>query len=434
VPSVLLVSTSFDGLARNQARVLGMPTLPRVVLQHPIGGTPLESVLAKVDAAMEEIVARLTTPLAAEPVSQAAAQADWVQLESSDWTGIQDEFLQRGWSDGLPVVPPTRERVEAMVAASRLPPDFVAGLVAPRLGIATVELIAANAVMAGCRPQHMPLLVTAVQAMSEHDFYLKNMQATTHPITPLMIVSGPLRKALNVHSGSGLFGPGPWANAALGRAIRLILLNIGGGRPGDTDKATMGHPGKYSYCIAENEEALPAAWSSLQAERGHGPEVSTVTLFGGEAPHNINDHESTNAGGVITMVAGAMAQVGQNNVYYEGEMLLVLSPEHAATIAAEGWSKDDVKRALYEQARVALSAFSQENRERRLQRWLAKRYRDRPLDTLVSVVQRWEDIFVVVAGGAGKHSMYVPTTGSSKAQTRAVLKPDGSPWLPQDFA
>ena len=318
-----------------------------------------------------------------------------------------------------------------MVKAALLAGDQVIGLIAPRMGAATVELIAANAVMAGCKPQHMPILIAAVQGMVEPTFMLKNMQATTNPITPLMIVGGPLAKKLNINGAGSCFGPGPWANGALGRAIRLIMLNIGGGIPVEIDKATMGTPAKFSYCIAENEPESP--WAPLRADLGFAADVSTVTMFGGEAPHNINDHESVTAGGVLTMISGAMAQIGQNNVYYAAEILLVLCPEHAATIAAEGLSKDDVKRAVYEEARIPLSRFSQENRERRLIRWIPQRYKDRPLDTMVTIAQRWEDIFVIVAGGAGKHSMYLPTTGSSHCVTKAVVKPNGEPWMPSDF-
>lgn len=411
-----------------------MPSLPTAVLPHPIAGVPLDSVLAKLDAAFEEIIAKLTTPLPSAGADETAASAPgkWVDIDASDeWSDLQREFVERGWSDGLPVVPPTEARVAAMVNGSGLPGEYVAGVVTPRMGVATVERIAVNAVMAGCRPEHMPVLVAAVQALVDPAVSLKNIQATTHPVTPLLIIGGPLAQKLNVHSGSGLFGPGPWSNGVIGRAIQLVMLNVGGARPVEISKATMSHPGKYTYCIAENEAASP--WPTLRAERGFAPEVSTVTVVGAEAPHNINDHESTSAGGLLTTITGAIAQTGQNGVYHPGEVLLVLSPEHAATIAADGYSKDDVKRAIYEEARIPMSRFSQENIERRLWRFFPERYRNRPLDTMVTVVQRWEDVTIIVAGGPGKHSMYVPTNGVTRSVTRPIVKPDGSPWLPSDF-
>jgi hypothetical protein len=431
--SVLLVSTSFAGLARSQAKALGMPALPTVVLPHPIGGSPLDAVLAKLDHAFEEIVSRLTSPLPAAADTAATVGSERVDVACLDeWHDLQRELVQRGWSDGLPAVPPTEERVAAMARGSGFASDRVVAVVAPRMGVATVELIAANAVMAGCRPRHMPLLIAAIQAMVEPQFNLYGCQATTHCVAPLLIVNGPLAGALGIHSGAGCFGPGPWDNGVVGRAIRLVLLNIGGAIPGEIDKATMGHPGKFTFCIAENEAASP--WPSLAAQRGFEAEVSTVTVVGGEAPHNINEHEGTTANSLLTTICGAMAQTGQNTVYYNGEPLLVLGPEHAATIARDGFTKEDVQRAVYDDARIPITRFGREVIERRLQRRMAQRYKHRNIspDTLVTIAQRWEDVMVIVAGGPGKHSMFVPTFGATRSVTRAVCGPDGRPWTPAD--
>lgn len=430
---MLLQTTPFVGMIRNQAKALGMPTLPGVVLPHPIGGTPMESVFAKVDAAVDEIIAKLTSPV---PPAEAAAPAGprWLDLAIEDeWHDLQREFTRRGWSDGLPLVPPTEQRVAAMIAGAALPADHLVSVLTPKMGMATVEKIAVNAVMAGCLPQHMPVLVAAVDALADPRLSLKNMQVTTHPVSPLLIVSGPLTQALNINGSTHAFGPGPWANGVIGRAIRLILLNVGGAKPVEISKATMSHPGRYTFCIAENEAALPAGWPGLRAERGFAPEVSTVTVMGCEAPHNVNDHESITGAGILTMVAGTMAQTGQNNCYYDGEVLVLLGPEHAATIAADGFTKDDVRRVLYDQARIPMWRWSPENIERRLRRFLDKRYKDRHLDTPVGPVQRAEDILVTVVGGPGKHSMYLPTNGKSWSVTRPIVKADGSPWLAADF-
>jgi len=431
---VLLISTSFTGLAKAQAKALGMPAMPTVVLPHPIGGTPLDSVLAKVDTAFEEILAKLTKPLAAEADVKVAVDAERVELSSTDeWADLQQEMMQLGWGDGFPLVPPTETRVAAMVAGAGLSAGRVVAVIAPRMGVATVELIAANAVMAGCKPQHMPLLIAAIQAMVEPQFNLYGCQATTHCVAPLLIVNGPLAETLGIHSGSGCFGPGPWSNGVVGRAIRLILLNIGGAIPGEIDKATMGHPGKFSFCIAENEAASP--WPSLRAQRGFAETVSTVTVVGGEAPHNINDHEAVTAGGLLTTICGAMAESGQNTVYYHGEPFLILSPEHAGTIARDGLAKEDVQRAVFEDARIPITRFGRETIERRLHRRMGHKYAHRHIapDTLVSIAQRWEDIVVIVAGGAGKHSMWIPTFGATRSVTRAIVKSDETPWVPGDF-
>src|SRR5690349_13949947 len=216
-----------------------MPTLPTVVLQHPIGGTPTDTVLAKLDKAFDEILAKLTTPLESAREEIVEESGERVAIASKDeWTDLQRQMMARGWGDGLPLVPPTEERVAAMVGGSALPAGHVVAIVAPRMGVATVELIAANAVMAGCRPQHMPLLIAAVEAMVEPQFNLYGCQATTHCVAPLVIVNGPLAQSLNIHSGAGCFEPGPWDNGVVGRAVRLILMNIGGAIPVEIDKAT----------------------------------------------------------------------------------------------------------------------------------------------------------------------------------------------------
>ncbi len=430
---MLLVSTSFVGLARSQAKALGMSALPMVVLPHPLGGSPLDTVLAKVDNAFDEIVVKFTAPLANESEAAVDEGGERVELSYTDeWTDLQREMIKRGWGDGLPLVPPTEERVAAMTLGAGLPADQVVAVIAPRMRDATVELIAANAVMAGCRPQHMPLLIAAVMAMVEPQFNLYGCQATTHCVAPLLIVNGPLAQVLNIHSGAGCFGPGPWDNGVVGRAIRLILMNIDGAIPMEIDKATMGHPGKFTFCIAENEAASP--WPSLAAQRGFDKEVSTVTVVGGEAPHNINEHEATSANSLLTTICGAMAQTGQNTVYYNGEPLLILGPEHAATIARDRFSKEDVQRAVYDDARIPITRFGHEVIERRLHRRMGHRYKNRNIapDTLVTIAQRWEDVMVIVAGGPGKHSMCVPTFGATRSVTRAVLKADGTPWMPED--
>ncbi len=413
-----------------------MANLPVVVLPHPIGGAPLETVLAKVDAAVDEILQKLTSTLAPLPTTasthDAANHVQRIELRAIDeWSDLQATFAELGWSDGLPLVPPTNERVAAMLRFADRPRTQVIGGVPPRMGAVTPEHVAVNAVMAGCRPHHLPLLITALEAMLDPSFNLYGIQCTTHCVAPLVVVNGPLAAKCGVHAANNLFGPGPWANGVLGRAIRLILLNIGGATPGEIDKATMGHPGKYTFCIGENEAANP--WSSLRAERGFDADASTVTVVGAEAPHNINDHESTTAKGLLTMIAGTMAETGQNNVYYAGEPLLILGPEHAATIAADGLSKDDVRRILFAASHIPLGKFSAENIERRFRRKFAARYAEAPLDQTLPIAQSAADIMVIVAGGPGKHSMYVPTFGGTRSVTRAMVRSGGRPWMPADF-
>src|SRR4029450_6524935 len=189
-------------------------------------------------------------------------------------------FSEREWCDGLPIVPPPEERVRAMLGGVQ--PDRLLGVMPPLWRRVTLEKLAVNAVMAGCEPAAFPLVVAAVESMLDPAFNLYGVQATTHPVAPLLIVHGPIAEELGVHAGSGCFGPGFRANATIGRAIRLVLLNVGGAWPGRHDMATQGSPAKVSCCITERRDA---PWGPLH-------ETSMVTVFAGEPPHNVNDHVS----------------------------------------------------------------------------------------------------------------------------------------------
>ncbi len=216
-----------------------------------------------------------------------------------------------------------------------------------------VEKLAINAVMAGCEPAYFPVIVAAVQALLDPAFNLYGVQATTHPVAPLIVVSGPYARTIGLHSGSGLFGPGFRANATIGRAIRLILMNVGGGWPGRGDMATQGSPAKFSYAITEREDS---PWEPLHVALGFKADQSVVTVFGGEGPHNVNDHVSTTAPGILNNVADVATSLGSNVGWYlsQSQILVVLGPEHAATIAADGFTRADVQRFVFENARMPL--------------------------------------------------------------------------------
>src|SRR5262249_25958947 len=209
---------------------------------------------------------------------------------------IHDFFETQGWSDGLPFIPPTRERVRNVLRFVARDPDEVVCQLAPRNGDATVERIAANAVMAGCRPEHLPVVIAALEAVADPALNLNGMQSTTHPTAILILLNGPIAAELGVNSGPNCFGPGWRANMAIGRAFRLALLNIGGGTPGDGDRATQGSPAKVGYCVAENEAASP--WAPYHVEQGFAAEESVVTVIACEGPHNVQDHGSISGLGV----------------------------------------------------------------------------------------------------------------------------------------
>lgn len=316
--------------------------------------------------------------------------------------------FERGWTDGLPVVPPTEERVAAMLAGTKIPRATVIAKIPPGWGTATVEKIAINCVMAGCEPAYLPVVIAAVRAMTTPALNLNGMQCSTHLSTPLVVVNGPIRTALGMNSGANVFGQGNRANATIGRAVKLILTNIGKAIPGVTDKATLGHPGKYTYCIAENEEQSP--WDPLHVERGLAREQSAVTVFGCEAPHNINNQASRNAFDLCYTIADTMATLGKNMFYAQGEVMVVMCPSHAETIAADGWSKQHVKEYLYEKARKPVrlvklgGLYGSEIARNFWPRWVSRT----DDDEMVPLVRRPSEITLVVAGGAGRHSAFLP--------------------------
>lgn len=342
-----------------------------------------------------------------------------------DFEKINGLYLEKGWGDGLPIVPPTAERVQKMLAYCDRPIDEPIGLVAPRYGAATPLRLAANAVMAGCRPEYFPVVMLAIDALCEEKFNLYGVNATTHPCSTLVIVNGPVAKEIKMNSGHNALGPGNQANATIGRAVRLAMLNIGGAIPGTGDLATFGSPAKFTFCAAENEDASP--WEPLHVELGYAREVSTVTVFGAEGQHNVNDHESITGAGLLKMTAGTMATTGANNLYFDGAPLLVFGPEHAATIAKDGYTKAGVKQYLYEHGRVPLGMLSEENIERRLRQWpvFKGEFTEAGPDRLVPVMKSPDNAVVIVLGGAGKHSAYIPTFGATQPVTKPLKRHDG---------
>jgi hypothetical protein len=325
---------------------------------------------------------------------------------------------ERDWGDGLPLVPPTEESVAAMLAG-RDPSESV-GAMPPGYGEATLEVLAANAVMAGCESNAFPVVVAAVQAMLQPQFNLAGVQATTHPVAPLLVVHGPVATELGLNGGSGVLGPGFAANATLGRAIRLILFNVGLARPGKGDLSTHGGPAKFCYCMTENMVASP--WPEYHTSVGFGERDSAVTVIGLEAPHNVEDHQSTTGARLVNIIADAMSQLGHNSwVISKGnDFAVLLGPEHAQMLAGDGWSREDVQRYLYHRSCRSVAEVMQSGN------WAGREWpvwmdalAEQP-ENLVPAVRRPEEIRVFVAGGPGKHSAVMPGFGSTAAVTWPV--------------
>ncbi|MFQ5897908.1 MAG: hypothetical protein ACE5JN_06635 [Candidatus Methylomirabilia bacterium] len=320
-----------------------------------------------------------------------------------------EELFVRGVTDGLPAIPPTRGRVTRALAATGREAEELVAYVPPNYGRATAEKIAVNAVMAGCRPEYLPVVIAGVEAMCDEAFDLHGVSATTHFASPLFIINGPIRKALDVNSGAGVFGPGWRANATIGRALRLIVVNIGGARPGVISMSTMGHPGRYTYCIGENEEANP--WEPLHVEHGFAHSDSTVAAFAGEAPHGIYDHRSRTARDLLATVARSVEVIWHHKATALGDTLIVLSPEHAHTVAGDGWSKADIQRFLWERLQKPVKDLipGKDGGEGLPEHVLAKLENPETDGTIIPKFRAPEHLKVVVAGGtAGRFSAVIP--------------------------
>ncbi|HXF67900.1 MAG TPA: hypothetical protein VNK67_14535 [Burkholderiales bacterium] len=253
---------------------------------------------------------------------------------------------ERGWTDGLPVTPPTDERVIAMLRGTRRRPDEVVGRIPPLLAECTVEKVAINAVMAGCRPQYMPVVLAALEAALEPVFTLHGVLATTYFSSPVIIVNGPIARRIGMNCGINALGPGNRANATIGRALNLILQNVGGARPVETDRATLGAPSKYTLCFAEDES--DPEWEPLSVARGFARGVSTVTLFQGHGVEAFVDQKSRTPEALTRSLAMSLVKIGHPKLVQNARAVLVLSPEHYAIYREAGWDRKRIERALHE--------------------------------------------------------------------------------------
>jgi thioredoxin reductase (NADPH) len=350
------------------------------------------------------------------------------QLEialDGDEDAIREQLHAWGWTDGLPVVVPTAERVARFCEAAAHGPDEVLGRLAPRGAPLTTRLLAANAVMAGCLPEYMPVLEAAIAGMLVDAFNLFGMQTTTHPCACLAIVHGPIGERLGMNSGAGAFGPGNRANGSIGRALRLVMMNVGGALPGSTDRATQGTPAKWTWCFAENDAGSP--WEPYHvAVCGMDAAESAVTVAAVEGPHNINDHGSDSGEQILFTIAETMATPGSNTLYRGGDHFVVLGPEHAAVIANSGFSRADAQAWLYEHARVPVERIGAKKLEE-ASGWGGYAAELAGWGGRIPIARAPEEIRILVAGGPGKHSAWIPTFGPTYSQTRPVAVPARAP-------
>ncbi len=342
--------------------------------------------------------------------------SDWLVAVADETPEALDSLLDReGWGDGLPVVAPTPARVDAMLAAGSGDPNETLGVLEPRLGIITRRVVAINAVLAGCRPAVFPVVLTAVRALARPEVNLRGVNATTHPVAPLVVVHGAIVQTARFEGGTGAFGPGNRANATVGRALRLVLLHVAGARPRFGDAATQGQPSKYTYCVAENFDESP--WESYASSRGVDA-PSAVTVHCGENPHNVHDQEG--AGDptlILDKIASAMSSLSLNNApISQGEWFVVLGPEHAYSLAKAGFDRGDISSYLFDHARIPAATFRRHFSELAWAPWMLASADDHALP----MTAHPDNIRVMVVGGAGKHSSLIPSWGMTRSVTMAV--------------
>lgn len=431
IPTVTVASSEFVSLARNTALSQGAMDACFVTVPHPMGMIPLNEIRKKADEAFPAIM-KAATQWKPEESKAAAVRppypAERIKL-TGDREAVNDYFYKKGWSLGLEIVPPTPERVAAMLKGTTRLPGEIIGVVPPRDGILTVEMAAVYAVMAGCRPEYMPVLLAALEAMLDEAHGWRAATTTTNPVAPLVVVSGPIVKELGIQNSTGALGGGPASrpNVTIGHAINLIGDVLGGSKPPTPDATTLGQTANIiAMVLGENEAENP--WEPFRVEMGFARQKSTVTIFEVRSFANNNLHDVKTGQDLLTIMGSVMASVGAVGETTKpcapgNKELILMSPEHASLVFSSGLkTKGEVQKFLFEKSKVQRSL-------------LELRYSANPgkLDNTVNCFKGWEkwdavpmvakpeDILVVVTGGAGKHSVYMSTNGYA-AVTREIKK------------
>ena len=321
---------------------------------------------------------------------------------------INDYYHDQGWTDGLPIIPPTEDLVLEMIEASSLGPMESLGTMPPVNGTVTVEKIAVNSVMAGCKPDYFPVVIASVKAVLQPQFNVAAITTTTGGAAPVIVVSGPIADHLGIHSGTAVFGSGHQANATIGRALRLTMRNMGGAKVSTMEKSTHGWPGKYTMCFAEATERSP--WEPLHVELGYSYDTSIVTVAAARGIQTLQE-------GVV----GAVNAMGISGFYYQqrgASPIVVFGPEHADEIANSGFNRKDVKQYLFEKARVPKRILK--NRAHWASRQWPEEWENQDDDFLIPIVDDPENLVVVVAGGDGRHSSWILPWSATQRATEII--------------
>ncbi len=421
----------------------GMPEYPLIVVQHPVAGLVEKVVRTRITPdVMNKIINGLTKQPEKPSGAAAKKKTETKTYEGADlleaMKAMNDDFLGADWSDGLPLVPPTPKKVKEMLAGTKRSPDEVIGQIGPRKGIATVENIAVNAVMAGCKPEYMPVLIAMVEAAAKPEFDLYRQCVTTQPVAPMVIVTGPITdiSQLNINSGVGVYGPGWQANATIGRTLRLLMLNTGGAVPGEVNKSTLAQFARYTAAWAVNraENPFPSLQEQIYANERRNKQVTkwyeleklpppkfepigkdenAVIMFALGDRNNMNDNNSKTGEGVLNSIATAMLtdeipRPDSSHDTISGSVLVAFGPQHAKILANEGWTIERMRKFLFEKARYPLERWSPAHSDTVESVAKDRKNRDAaepfPKDGMVTMVEHPDNIFFTVAGGPGSHS------------------------------
>jgi hypothetical protein len=412
IPTVTVTTTEFHSLARDTALGQGAADLSFVVVPHPMGMTPVPEIEKKAENAFPEVLKALTEwrPTAKLPAMKPTYPAERLKFLGT-LRDVNNAFFVTGMSLGLPIIPPVPEQVEKMLKGTSRKPDEILGLVPPRMGALTIELIATHAVMAGCKPEYMPVLIAALEALLDPKANWRGATTTTATTSALIIVNGPVVKEIGIASGQGAAGAGHHANATIGYAINLIGDIVGGSKPPTPDKSVLGGPGDFvCWIFGENEDRLPKGWEPYHVERGFRETDSVVTLMGIYPPVDNIDHWSTTPEEHVNWWAhlvNPLLSIGGPCWVTQMEQphLVALGPEHAQLLAEAGWTKDRFREALWQKARIPFSAWPKGCPHTEI---LVKKFGPVTQDTLIPITLKPEDIHIVIAGGAGKHSHFFP--------------------------
>lgn len=434
-PAVGIVAAEFERTAQATAEAFGLPEFRFARVSGVLTGLTPERIEHEVTQAVGQVIEVLTTDAGAkgaEAATRVIESTDILKIEALDayeaFEKMNQHFLELDWGDGFPLIPPTREKVKRMLEGTTRSPRDLVTVLAPGNGFATVEKIAINAVMAGCEPRHLPILIAACEAYTGMGDRVRAMAMSTSAHAPLLAINGPIADELGINSKQCALGPGRQSrhNIVLGRALRLIMINIGNCRPGRMDMDTIGSARKFGMCVAENEDESP--WDAFHVEHGFKKEDSTVTIFGTRTEIDVNDLDNWTPEGVLNSFAfyGAIpggeylekVHAGPDSDYIH---LLLMCPEHANMCGQAGWTKKAVRQYLYQHGRISAKRLLNKCRNtpetiRPQWRWLLKLSEAEQDSLMMPVLEKADDIKIVVVGGpAGKNMIYHAITRPSTA-------------------